>query len=118
MIYTRFDPPLYSLRKPVPLRLEARVGAGIDSVTFCLPCSTGQTPVRLNLNDQGTGGDLVAGDRTFTVTLQPADLAPFLQNNPHTIGGLMEAFNGATRVISLGASVNVLKEAPPSIWCN
>ncbi len=112
VIYTRFDPPLYSLRKPVPLRLEARVGAGIDSVTFCLPCSTGQTPVRVNLNDLGTGGDLVAGDRTFTVTLQPSDLAPYLQNNPHTIGGLLEAFNGTTRVVSLSTAVNVLKDGP------
>jgi len=112
VIYTRFDPPLYSLRKPVPLRLEARVGPGIDSVTFCLPCATGQTPVRLQLNDAGTGGDKVAGDRTFTITLQPSDLAPSLQNDPHKIGGLMEAFNGSTRVISLGSAVNVLKESP------
>jgi uncharacterized protein (TIGR03437 family) len=112
--YTRFDPPLYSLRKPVPLRLEARVaaGAGIDSVTFCLPCSSGQTPVRLPMNDRGTGGDLVAGDRTFTITLQPADLAPYLQIDPHKIGGLIEAFNGATRMVSLSSAVNVLKEAP------
>lgn len=113
VVYTRFDPPLYSIRKPVPLRFEARVGAGIDSVTICLPCSIGQTPVRLSLNDQGTGGDRIAGDRTFTVTLQPADLAPYLQNDPHKIGSLVEAFNGSTRVTSLGATVNVLKESPP-----
>ena len=111
--YTRFDPPLYSLRTPVPLRFEAGVGTGIDAVTFCLPCGLGQTPVRLSLNDQGTGGDRVAGDRTFTLTLQPSDLAPFRQFDPHTIGGLLEAFNGTTRVIALGSSVNVLKEAAP-----
>ncbi len=112
VVYTRFDPPLYSLRKPVPMRLEARAGAGVDSMTFCLPCAFGQTPVRLPMNDQGTGGDLVAGDRTFTITLQPSDLASFLQNDPHKIGGLLEAFNGATRVVSLSSAVNVLKEAP------
>ncbi|MEO5926592.1 MAG: hypothetical protein ABIR70_22440 [Bryobacteraceae bacterium] len=112
VVYTRFDPPLYSLRKPVPIRLEARAAAGIDSMTFCLPCSTGQTPVRLTMNDQGTGGDLVAGDRTFTITIQPADFAPYLQIDPHKIGGLIEAFNGSTRVVSLGATVSVLKEAP------
>jgi hypothetical protein len=66
----------------------------------------------LPLNDQGTDGDRVAGDRTFTVTLQPADLAPFLQIDPHKIGGQLEAFNGATRVVTLGSTVNVLKEAP------
>ena len=112
VIYTRFDPPLYSLRKPGPLRFEARVGAGIDTVTFCLTCGVGFAPVRLAMNDQGIGGDLVAGDRTFTVTLQPADLA-YLQANPHTISGLLEASNGATKVVSLSSAVNVLKDAPP-----
>lgn len=112
VIYTRFDPPLYSLRNPGALRLEARVGPGIDSMTICLPCSLGLTPVRLPMNDQGTAGDRIAGDRTFTITLQPSDLAPWLQFNPHTVGGLVEAFNGTTRVISLGSAVNVLKEAP------
>ena len=114
VVYTRFDPPLYSLRKPVPLRFEVRVASpSIDSVTFCLPCSNGLTPVALPLNDRGTDGDRVAGDRTFTITLQPGTLAPFLQNNPHSIGGLIEAFTGTTRVVSLSARVNVLKEAPP-----
>ena len=61
VIYTRFSPTLYSLRKPVPVLFEARVGAGIDSVTVCLPCSFGLTPVKINLNDQGTDGDRVAG---------------------------------------------------------
>lgn len=111
VIFTRFSPTLYSLRKPVPVVLEARVGAGIDAVTVCLPCSFGLTPVKINLNDQGLNGDRVAGDRTFSVTLQPADLAPYLQNNPHSVGGLVEAYNGATRVASLSAAMLVLKEA-------
>ena len=111
VIYTRFSPTLYSLRKPVPVLFEARVGAGIDSVTVCLPCSFGLTPVKINLNDQGTDGDRVAGDRTFSTTLQPADLAPYLQTNPHLINLLVEAYTGATRVASVSSGILVLKEA-------
>jgi len=113
VIYTKFEPTLYSLRKPVPVVLEVRVGAGIDSVTFCIPCGVGQTPVRMALNDQGKGGDRVAGDRTFSVTLQPADLAPFVRIDPNKVGGLVEAFNGGTPVVSLSSTLLVLKDAPP-----
>jgi uncharacterized protein (TIGR03437 family) len=113
VIYTKFEPTLYSLRKPVPVVFEVRVGTAIDSVTFCLPCGIGQAPVRMALNDQGTGGDRVAGDRTFSVTLQPATLAPFVQIDHHKIGGLVEASSGGTPVISVSSALLVLKDAPP-----
>lgn len=97
----------------MPVVFEVRVGTGIDKVTFCLPCTFGQTPVRTPLNDQGTGGDRVAGDRTFSATLQPADLDPFVRIDPHKIGGLVEASNGATLVVSVSSVLLVLKDAPP-----
>ena len=114
VVYTKFEPTLYSLRKPVPVVFEVRVAAaGVDSVTVCLPCAFGLTPVRMTLNDQGTGGDRIAGDRTFSITLQPADLAPFVRMSHHKIGILVEAFNGTTVVVSLSSGILVLKEAPP-----
>ncbi len=115
VIYTRFEPSLYSRRNPVPVLLEVRVGDGIDSVVFS--SYYGGTPSKIPLNDQGTGGDKVAGDRIFSVTLQPENFSPdlpykFIFDN---VGGELDLYRGATHVITVGAGILITDSKPVNV---
>jgi len=114
VIHERFVPNIFNPSDPQPILLELTVGTHITSVILNLGGGYTTTTTPKNLRDDGTNGDLVAGDKRFSLMLQPAELLPLYRSpNPSLLLGYLDLYSGSTVAIRAASNVKVLATNMP-----
>src|ERR1044072_6871114 len=70
VVYSKFDPNVIRSDRTQPVLFEAKVAGSISRVALEYTTDPQQVGVELAMRDDGTGGDRVAGDSVYTVTVQ------------------------------------------------
>ena len=81
VVYSKFDPNVIRSDRTQPVLFEAKVVGSISRVALEYTTDPQQVGVELAMRDDGTGGDRVAGDSVYTVTVQASLLTQGLQVN-------------------------------------
>src|ERR1044072_9553364 len=94
VVYSKFDPNVIRSERTQPVLFEAKVAGSISRVALEYTTDPQQVGVELAMRDDGTGGDRVAGDSVYTVTVQASLLTQGLQVNDvfRRFGGFLDGF--------------------------
>jgi hypothetical protein len=94
VVYSKFDPVVIRSDRTQPVLFEAKVVGSLSRVVFEYTTDPQQVGAELAMRDDGTGGDRVAGDSVYTVTVQASLLTQGLQDNDvfRRFVGFLEAF--------------------------
>lgn len=106
--YLKFSPPVVPAGATSPVLLEVEL-SGIPTRVNVEFQPLGSATTILELNDAGSGGDRVAGDRTYSVRLPVAPIQDALRaDDVHRVFiGFLNLFNGATNVFRGNLFVDV-----------
>src|SRR5262249_28508258 len=94
VVYSKFDPIVIRTDRTQPVLFEAKVVGSLSRVVFEYTTDPQQVGVDLEMRDDGTGGDRVAGDSVYTVTVQASLITQGLQANDvfRRFVGLLKVF--------------------------
>lgn len=94
--YLKFSPPVISVDATSPVLLEVEL-SGVPTRVNLEFQPLGSATTILELNDAGSGGDRVAGDRTYSVRLSVAPIQNALRaDDVHRVFiGFLNLFNGS-----------------------
>ena len=81
VVYSKFDPVVIRSDRTQPVLFEAKVVGSLSRVVFEYTTDFQQVGVEFEMRDDGTGGDRVAGDSVYTVTVQASSITQGLQVN-------------------------------------
>ncbi len=79
--YFQFDPPVLIAAQTQSVILRVKVSGTPTRVAFELTANPQQPGREFDMHDDGTGGDLIAGDSIYAVTLTAAQLVPAIQTD-------------------------------------
>jgi hypothetical protein len=100
VFYGRFDPVVIRSDRTQPVLFEAKVVGSVTRVALEYTTDFQQAGVDLQMHDDATGGDRVAGDNVYTITLQASQITQGLQVND-----IFRRFVGFFRVVPVKGNV-------------
>ena len=100
VLYGQFDPIVIRSDRTQPVLFEAKVVGSVSRVALEYTTDPQHAGVDLQMRDDGTGGDRVAGDSVYTVTLQASMITQGLQVND-----VFRRFVGFFRVVPVFGNV-------------
>lgn len=100
VFYGQFNPMVIRSDRTEPVLFEAKVVGSVTRVALEYTTDFQQAGVDLQMRDDGTGGDRVAGDSIYTITLQASQITQGLQVND-----VFRRFVGFFRVVPVKGNV-------------